>query len=42
LAAHGRGRREPEILAELRRLQDEAERVGFRTPLPALKKALGE
>ena len=42
LAAHGRGRRDPEILAELRRLQDEAERVGFRTPLPPLKEALGE
>jgi class 3 adenylate cyclase/tetratricopeptide (TPR) repeat protein len=42
LAAHGRGRHDPEIVAELRRLQDEAERVGFRTPLPALKKALGE
>jgi hypothetical protein len=40
LAAHGRGRRDDVTLAELRRLRDEAERVGLRVALPALDQAL--
>jgi class 3 adenylate cyclase/tetratricopeptide (TPR) repeat protein len=42
LAAFGRGRRDPETLTELRRLREEAERVGFVAALPALDAALAE
>ena len=37
LAAWGRGRRDAEALAELRRLREEAERTGFMTAIPALE-----
>jgi class 3 adenylate cyclase/tetratricopeptide (TPR) repeat protein len=40
LAAAGRGRRDPEILAELARLCEQAERAGFVTSIPALEAAL--
>ncbi len=40
LAAFGQGRCDPEILAELRRLREEAERNGFTTALAALDAAL--
>ncbi|MFQ5971250.1 MAG: adenylate/guanylate cyclase domain-containing protein, partial [Alphaproteobacteria bacterium] len=40
LAAYGSGRRDEATARELRRLRDEAERVGFRFALPALDKAL--
>ncbi len=40
LAAFGRGRRDEEGLGELRRLREEAARMGFRTALPALDAAL--
>jgi hypothetical protein len=40
LAAFGQGRRDPEILAELRRLREEAERNGFTTALSDLDTAL--
>jgi hypothetical protein len=40
LAAHGSGRRDPEIASALRRLRDEAERVGMRAALPALERGL--
>jgi tetratricopeptide (TPR) repeat protein len=42
LAAWGRGRRDAGTLAELRRLRTEAERIGFRTALPALEAALSQ
>ncbi|MEE8506828.1 MAG: hypothetical protein V3S40_11495, partial [Kiloniellales bacterium] len=42
LAGWGRGRRDAETLAELRRLREEAERAGFMTALPALEAALGQ
>ena len=42
LAAWGRGRRDAEALAELRRLREEAERTGFIIALPALEAALGQ
>ena len=42
LAVFGRGERNPEILAELQRLRDEAERVGLKTALPALDEALAK
>ena len=38
--AYGRGRREPELVAELQRLRDEAERVGLKMAWPALEEAL--
>jgi tetratricopeptide (TPR) repeat protein len=40
LAAFGRGRRDGEILAELRRLRVQAERAGIRTSVPGLDAAL--
>ncbi len=40
LAAFGRGRRDAATMDELRRLRDEAERIGLTTALPALEKAL--
>ncbi len=40
LAAWGRGRREPELSAELQRLRSEAERLGLTAALPALEGAL--
>jgi tetratricopeptide (TPR) repeat protein len=40
LAAVGRGRCDAEILADLRRLSAEAERIGLTTALPALNEAL--
>ncbi len=42
LAAFGSGQRNPEILAELQRLRDEANRVGLKTALPAVDEALSE
>ena len=42
LAAWGRGRRDAEALAELRRLREAAERTGFMTAIPALEAALGQ
>ncbi len=41
LTAHGRGRRDPETLAALGHLRDEAIRVGFVAALPGLEAALG-
>ena len=40
LAAFGRGQRDDVTMQELKRLRDEAERVGFKTALPALEEAL--
>ncbi len=40
LAAWGRGHRGPAEIAEIERLRDEAERVGFKRLLPALEDAL--
>ena len=40
LAAFGRGGRDAETLGELRRLKDEAERVGLIAPLPEIETAL--
>jgi class 3 adenylate cyclase/tetratricopeptide (TPR) repeat protein len=40
LAGRGRGRRDPATLRELRRLADEARRVGVRMALPALERAI--
>ncbi len=40
LAASGRGRRDKATIEELRRLRDEAERIGLATALPALEEAL--
>ncbi len=40
LAAFGRGRRDAATMDELRRLRDEAERIGLTTALPALEGAL--
>lgn len=40
LAAHGAGKRDCATMEQLKRLRDEAERVGFRTALPALQCAL--
>ncbi len=40
LATWGRGRREPELVAELQRLRSEAERLSLTTALPALDQAL--
>jgi class 3 adenylate cyclase/tetratricopeptide (TPR) repeat protein len=42
LAAFGHGERNPEILAELQRLRDEANRVGLKTALAAVDEALGQ
>ena len=42
LAAWGRGRRDAEILAELRRLGEAAGRAGFLTAAPALEAVLGQ
>jgi class 3 adenylate cyclase/tetratricopeptide (TPR) repeat protein len=42
LSAYGQGRRDAEVLQELRRLREEAERVGLKTALPALDAALSE
>jgi hypothetical protein len=39
LAAFGQGQRDGEVLAELRRLRAEAERIGLTTALPALRTA---
>jgi class 3 adenylate cyclase/tetratricopeptide (TPR) repeat protein len=40
LANYGRGQRDDLTMRELQRLRDEAERVGFKTALPALERAL--
>ena len=40
LAKHGLGQRDAAHMTELRRLRDEADRVGFRNALPALDEAL--
>jgi hypothetical protein len=40
LAAHGRGRRDEALTAELERLRDKAAQVGFKMALTALEKAL--
>ena len=40
LAAHGRGRRDEALTAELQRLRDEAAQIGFKMALTALEKAL--
>jgi tetratricopeptide (TPR) repeat protein len=40
LAAFGRGRRDATTIGELRRLRDEAERIGLKIALPALVEAL--
>jgi class 3 adenylate cyclase/tetratricopeptide (TPR) repeat protein len=42
LAAFGRGERDDAVMCELRRLRDEAERVGLGCALPALQDALSE
>ena len=42
LAALGRGRRDAALMAELRRLRDEGERLGLRIALPAIETALAE
>ncbi len=42
LAAFGRGRREPELCAELERLRDRAHGLGWRSAVPALELALGQ
>jgi tetratricopeptide (TPR) repeat protein len=41
LATWGRGQQDPATLAEIRRLRDEAERVGFRTASTMLDQVLG-
>jgi hypothetical protein len=41
LAAFGRGGRDGAMIDELRRLRDEADRIGLATALPALDGALG-
>jgi class 3 adenylate cyclase/tetratricopeptide (TPR) repeat protein len=40
LVAHHRGRRDEELMAELRRLRDEAAQIGLKIALPALEMAL--
>jgi hypothetical protein len=40
LAAFGRGNRKDAAMQELRRLSDEAERIGLKIALPALDEAL--
>ncbi len=40
LVAFGRGKRDGETVNELKRLRDEADRVGLRSALPALEEAL--
>jgi hypothetical protein len=40
VAGRGRGRRDPATLRELRRLANEARRVGVRMALPALERAI--
>jgi hypothetical protein len=40
LAVFGRGNRDDATMQELKRLRDEAERVGLKTALPALEEAL--
>ncbi len=40
LAAFARGQRDDVTLQELKRLRNEAERVGFKTALPVLEEAL--
>jgi hypothetical protein len=42
LAAFGRGRRDPELIAGIRRLRDEGEGLGLRIALPAIESALAE
>ena len=42
LVAHGRGGRDETTMQELKRLRDEAERVGLKPALPALDAALAE
>jgi hypothetical protein len=41
LAAFGRGGQDGAMIDELRRLRDEADRIGLATALPALDGALG-
>ena len=41
LAAYGRGQRDETTMGEIRRLFDEAERIGLKIALPALEAALG-
>ena len=40
LAMHGRGNRDPETMTELQSLRDEAVRIGRRSSLQVLEKAL--
>ncbi len=40
LATHGLGQRDAATMTELRRLRDEADRIGFKNALPALDEAL--
>lgn len=40
LAAYGREKRDYATMQELKRLRDEAERIGLKTALPALEEAL--
>jgi hypothetical protein len=40
LAAYGRGERGEVVLRELRRLWDEADRIGWKAALPAFERAL--
>jgi hypothetical protein len=42
LAAFGRGRRDPALIAGIRRLRDEGEGLGLRIALPAIESALAE
>ncbi|MCH7477552.1 MAG: hypothetical protein IIA14_05570 [SAR324 cluster bacterium] len=42
LAAHGRGRRDEALTAELEALRDEAARVGFKPEIPALERVLAD
>lgn len=42
LAALGRGRRDAALMAEIRGLRDEGERLGLRIALPAIEAALAE
>jgi hypothetical protein len=38
--AHGRGARDDATMQELKRLRDEAERIGLKTAIPEIEKAL--
>ena len=40
LVAHGRGGRDDATMQELKRLRDEAERIGLKPALPALEEAI--